>query len=86
MPASLILGGMRFLSIHQLAVAACWYECHITLFRAILVQVTVPTPLITGRLLAISPDMANFLAVVTLCETSLGFVYLYPDCNMAKAP
>jgi hypothetical protein len=25
------------------------------------------------------------LAVVALRETSLGFIHLYPDCNMAKA-
>jgi hypothetical protein len=29
--------------------------------------------------------MAEFLAVVTLRETSLSFVRLYPDCIMAKA-
>jgi hypothetical protein len=29
--------------------------------------------------------MAELLAVVTLRDTSLGFVRLYPDSNMAKA-
>jgi hypothetical protein len=29
--------------------------------------------------------MAELLTVVTLRETSLGFVRLYPDRNMAKA-
>jgi hypothetical protein len=38
-------------------------------------QVTAPTPHTTGRLLAVSPDMAKFLAVVTLCEASLGLFY-----------
>jgi hypothetical protein len=38
-----------------------------------------------GRLLVVNPDMADLLAVVTLRETSLGFVSLYPDCNLAKA-
>jgi hypothetical protein len=38
-----------------------------------------------GRLLAVSPDVAELLAVVTLRETSLAFVRLYCDCNMAKA-
>jgi hypothetical protein len=39
-----------------------------------------------GRLLAVNPDMAELLAVVTLRETNLGFAHLYPDCNNAKAP
>jgi hypothetical protein len=55
------------------------------LFGALLVQVTAPTTYIMGRLLAVSPDMAELLAVVTLRETSLDSVCLYPDCNMAKA-
>jgi hypothetical protein len=38
-----------------------------------------------GRLLAVSPDIAELLEVVTMREVSLGFVHLYPDCNMAKA-
>jgi hypothetical protein len=50
-----------------------------------LVQVTAPTPHATGRLLAVSPDMAEFLAVVKLRQTSLSFFRLHPDCNMAKA-
>jgi hypothetical protein len=45
------------------------------------VKVTAHTPYIMGRLLAINQDMA----VVTKHETSLGFVCLYFDCNMAKA-
>jgi hypothetical protein len=44
-----------------------------------------PKPHTTGKLLAVNPDMAELLAVVTLRDTSLGFVRLYPDCNMAKA-
>jgi hypothetical protein len=48
------------------------------------VHVTASTPQATGRLLAVSPDMAEFLAVVTLRETSLGFVRLYLDSNVAK--
>jgi hypothetical protein len=38
-----------------------------------------------GRLLVVGPDMGEFLAVVTFCETSLSFICLYPDCNMAMA-
>jgi hypothetical protein len=37
------------------------------------------------RLLAVSADMSEFLAVVILRETSMSFVCIYPDCNMAKA-
>jgi hypothetical protein len=55
------------------------------LFRAFLVQMTAPTPHTMGRLVAVSPDLVELLAVVTLCETSLGFIHLYPGCNMAKA-
>jgi hypothetical protein len=51
---------------------------------AFLVQVTASTPHTTGRLLAVNSDMAELLAVVTLRETSLGFVRLYPDRNMAR--
>jgi hypothetical protein len=40
--AASIVGGMRFLSVHQLAVAACRYRWCIALFRAPLVQVTAP--------------------------------------------
>jgi hypothetical protein len=76
---------MRFLSVQQLAVTACPYRCCIALFWALLVQVTAPTSHTTRMLLAVSPDMAELLAVVTLRETSLGVVRLYPDCNMAKA-
>jgi hypothetical protein len=42
------------------------------------------TPHTTGRLLAVSPDMAEWLAVVTLHETSLGFICLYLNYNMAE--
>jgi hypothetical protein len=48
-------------------------------------QVTVFTRHKTGRLLAVSPDMAELPAVVTLRESNLSFVRLYPDCNMATA-
>jgi hypothetical protein len=75
---------MKFLSVHQLAVAACPYRYWIALFRALLVQVTASTPHTSEMLLAVSPDMAKFLAVVTLRETSLGFVRLYLECSMAK--
>jgi hypothetical protein len=76
---------MRFFSVYQLAVVACWHRCHIALFQAFLVKMTAPTPHTTEMLLAVVPDTAELLAVVTLHETSLGFVCLYPDRNMAKA-
>jgi hypothetical protein len=53
-------------------------------FRALHVQVTAPTPHTAGRLLAVSPDMAELLADVTLREPSLGSVRLSPDCDMAR--
>jgi hypothetical protein len=59
--------------------------CH---FRVFLVQVTDPTPLLKGRLLAVSPDVTELLAAATAAtmrETSLCFVRLYPDLNMGKA-
>jgi hypothetical protein len=52
---------------------------------AFLVQETAPTPHTTGKLLAVSPDITELLAVVTLRETSMGFVRLYLECNPAKA-
>jgi hypothetical protein len=33
----------------------------------------------------VSPCLAELLALITLRETSLGFVLLYPGCNMSKA-
>jgi hypothetical protein len=85
MTAASIVGGMRFPSVHQLTVATCQYRCCTALYWALLVQVTAPTSHAMGRFLAVSPDMTNFLAVVTLCEASLSFVRRYPDCNMVKA-
>jgi hypothetical protein len=38
-----------------------------------------------GRLLAVVPDIVELLALVTLLETSMGYVHLYPDPNIAKA-
>jgi hypothetical protein len=36
------------------------------------------------RLLGVSPNVDEFLEVVKLHETNMGFVCLCPDCNMAK--
>jgi hypothetical protein len=38
-----------------------------------------------GKDACMCPNMAYLLSVVTLRETSLSFVRLYPDRNMAKA-
>jgi hypothetical protein len=81
--AASIVGGMRFLTVHQLAFAACRYRHCIALFRALLGQ--LPEPRVTGRFLAVSPDTAAFLPVVTHRKTSQSFVRLYPDFNMARA-
>jgi hypothetical protein len=48
-PSLWIVWGMKFLSVHQLAVAACWYRCSIALFRVLIVQMTALTPHTTGR-------------------------------------
>jgi hypothetical protein len=37
-----------------------------------------------GGLLAVCPDVAELLAVVTLRKSILGFVCLYPDSNVAE--
>jgi hypothetical protein len=47
--------------------------------------VAAPTRHTTRRLFAVNPDMAEFLADGTLLETSLSFIRLYLDCNMAIA-
>jgi hypothetical protein len=83
MPAASVVEGMRFLSVHQFAVAACRCRCCTALFWSFLVQVAAPTPHTTGRLLAVIPGTAELLTFVTLRDTSLGFVFLHPDCNMA---
>jgi hypothetical protein len=48
-------------------------------------QVAATTPQAAGRLFAIGPDVAKFLAVVALFEGDLGFVGLYLDCDLAEA-
>jgi hypothetical protein len=82
--AASVVGGLRFVSAHQLAVAACRYQWCIAPFWELSVFVATPTPHRMGRLLTVSPDIAEFLADVTLHEPCLGFVSLYPDCNMTQ--
>jgi hypothetical protein len=70
--ATPIIGGMGFLSFHQLTAAACWCGRCISFFRTLLVEVTTPTLQTTGRLLAVCPNVAEFLAVPALHKTILG--------------
>jgi hypothetical protein len=79
MTAASVVGGMRFLSVAQLAVAACRFRFYIALLRAVFVEVATRTPQATGRYLTVCPDMAEILAVVTLRQTSLRFISLYHD-------
>jgi hypothetical protein len=81
--ATSVVGGVWLLS-SQLAVTASRFGSYVSFFWAVLVPVTAPTPHTTWRLLAVCPDMAEFLAVVTLREASLGSVGLYFDCNITK--
>jgi hypothetical protein len=53
-PTASIVGGMGFLSVHQLAVTACWHRRYITPFRVFLVEVAAPAPRTTDRLLAVT--------------------------------
>jgi hypothetical protein len=48
------------------------------------VQMTAPAHQTTGRFLGVSPGTSEILAAVILRETSLGYVRLHTDCNMAR--
>jgi hypothetical protein len=47
--------------------------------------VTASATQTTGRLLAICPDVAELLAVVSLGKSILGFINLHPESNVAEA-
>jgi hypothetical protein len=79
MTAASVVGGMRFLSIAQLAVATCQFRFFIALLQAVFVQVATHTPQATGRYLTVCTDMAEILAVVTLRQISLRFISLCHD-------
>jgi hypothetical protein len=66
MTASSVVGRMRLFSVAQLAVAACRFGFCVALLRVVSVKVPTYTPQTTGTLLAICPDLAEFLAVETL--------------------
>jgi hypothetical protein len=48
------------------------------------VEVTAFTSQAAGRLIAVSPHLAELLAIVTLGEVIGGFVRLYPHGNMTE--
>jgi hypothetical protein len=52
---------------------------------AILVQVSAPAPQTAEMLFAISPDVAELLATVTLGKSILGSIRLYADSSLVEA-
>jgi hypothetical protein len=85
MPAASIVCWVGFVTLQQLAIAACWGGSSIDLFRALLVQVAAPAPQTARLLFAVCPHVTKLLAVVTLCEPSLCSVCFYLDCYVAEA-
>jgi hypothetical protein len=83
--ATLIIGGMWFVYLRQLAVAAWWSGSGVSLLWALIVQVAASTPQTKAGLLAVCPDMDELLTVVALCKPVLSFVHLYLDGNVAEA-
>jgi hypothetical protein len=73
-----LLAGWGF-SFRQPAVAACWCGRCIPFPGALLVQVTAPASQAAGRLLAVCPDVAELLAVITLNWVWLWVWVLYYD-------
>jgi hypothetical protein len=78
MSAAAVIGGMSF------SPSANWQLQHVGV-EAILVQVSTPAPQTLGRLFAVSPDVAELLAVVALGKSVLGYISLHPDSNVAEA-
>jgi hypothetical protein len=66
MSEAAVIGRMSFLSFRQLAVTACWRGSSVFLLWAALVQASAPATQRAGRLFAISPDVAEMLAVGAL--------------------
>jgi hypothetical protein len=66
-----IVGGMGFLSLLQLTVAANWSGGSVLFLWTLYVQVPTATPHAMGRLPTISPDVAKLLAVVTLRKATV---------------
>jgi hypothetical protein len=83
--AALIFGGMWFLSLLQLTVAASWSGGPFSFLSRHSLCRCPPAPHVTGRLLTIRPDVAKLLGVVTLRKITLCPVSLNPDGNVANA-
>jgi hypothetical protein len=52
--------------------------------RTVSMMVAAPITQTAGRLFAVGPDVAKFLAVVALRKGVLGFIGLYLDGNVAE--
>jgi hypothetical protein len=63
-------------------VAAYLHQCSIVPFQAFLVWVSASTTQAMRRLLALSPNMATLLVVVTLRETGLSSALFYSNCSL----
>jgi hypothetical protein len=68
---------MWFLSVHQHAIAVRRHRCCIALYLKLSEHVTAPTKRKTERLVTVSPDVDEFLALVALRLNNLSFVCLY---------
>jgi hypothetical protein len=64
---------MRFLSFCKDAIAVALHRFCVCLFREFPMQVATIASQIFRGLLAVGPDMAKVLAVVSLCKASLSF-------------
>jgi hypothetical protein len=73
---------MWFLSLRQPTVAACWSGRSASLLYALLVHVAASTPQVTWRLSVFSPDVAELLALMTMCKASLGPIHFHLDGNV----
>jgi hypothetical protein len=73
------------LSLHQLAVTACWCGSSVSLLWAVLVRVSAHATQTAERLFAICPDVAELLAVVAPGNSILGSISFHPDRNVAEA-
>jgi hypothetical protein len=83
--AALIIGGVKFFTFRHPIVSARWGGTFIPFLEALLVQVTATAPQSAGKLLAVCPDVAELLAVMSLSKTILSSICLHPDCDMAEA-
>jgi hypothetical protein len=82
--AAAVVGRMWFFTFHQLTVAAYWSGSGF-LFLGTLYAGGPSTPHATWRLVAVNPDVAELLTVVTLSEAILGSVPFHLDRDMTEA-